>query len=351
VEEGEEQTHHHRRGASIVDVTDLALQMRRKVRSYVRSVSENIRLVGILAESSVRGSRDDAEVYSERIRETFEEDGLAYELHRCQAIEPADVEAAIRHMNERPDVHGILVFYPIFKHLQQRKGPYLNQLTGVYYKTYDDYFRDVVSPAKDVEGLCGRHRDLYLKSGPSMFRARGLDHRLNHNEVYIPCTVSAVLNILETYHPLTGPPDQRWKGCTVTVINRSIILGRPLAALLALQGASVFSVDEHSILQFGEGKTRRCSDTMTMEQCVERSQAVVTGVPGADFRLPPAAIQPGTTVIDVSEQGNVDEETVLQRPDVKLIHHVGKVTVAALEENLIRLHQRSVSDRNKRRTS
>jgi hypothetical protein len=38
----------------------------------------------------------------------------------------------------------------------------------------------------------------------------------------------------------------------------------------------------------------------------------------------------------------VCENTILNRPDVKLIPHVGKVTVAALEQNLIRLHQRAL---------
>lgn len=315
-----------------VDVTDIATRMRDEVRTYTRQRSEEVRLVGVMAHNGPE--RVDAEEYSARISETFAEDGIQYEVCRCKGEEPADVEAAVRALNDRSDVHGILIFYPIFKIMEKEKGPYLNRITGVHYKTHDDWIRDRVAPEKDVEALCHDNNARYL------FRARATDRA--KNEVYIPCTALAVNHILEAHHDFDLQGPDRWRGVTVTVINRSEIFGRPLAALLALKGANVYSVDDKSILLFMHGgRMRRCTG-MTLDDCLQQSSIVVTGVPSESFRLPSDSITTGSTVVDVSEFSNVCEHTVLNRPDIKLIPHVGKVTVAALEQNLIRLHQRAL---------
>jgi 5,10-methylene-tetrahydrofolate dehydrogenase/methenyl tetrahydrofolate cyclohydrolase len=388
----------------IVDVTDLADKMRQKVRAYVKSrAGTEIRMVGIIANaatdpndcSSSLRRVEDAETYSQTIQTKFHEDGLHYEVHRCSGDSPEAVEAAIHRMNyARPDVHGILVFYPIFQqrtarynrpassstgseskdissyylntatgvHYRKAAPPYyLNPDTGVYYKTVDDYLRDRVISSKDVEGLCRDSKSIWH------FRARGGRNR-SPNEVYIPCTVTAVLKILETYHlrldvdgeghsgtdltllhPLiisSNDQQQRWAGIVVTIINRSSILGRPLAALLALAGATVYSVDERSIIQFQSGgRMRRCSKDLALHDCLQRSSVVVTAVPGDTFELDCDAIADFTTVVDVSEQSNVDADRLLrQREGISLISSVGKVTVAALEHNLIRLHNMAVHD-------
>jgi len=113
---------------SMVDVTPLAMRMREQVRSYVKQ-APTIRLVGLMAQRGCEQAG--SELYSEVIGDTFAEDGIQYEVYRCQGEEPADVETAIQELNARSDVHGILIFYPIFKKLEKQKGPYLNPLTGV----------------------------------------------------------------------------------------------------------------------------------------------------------------------------------------------------------------------------
>ena len=45
----------------------------------------------------------------------------------------------------------------------------------------------------------------------------------------------------------------RLHGKTITIINRSETVGRPLAALLANDGAVVYSVDVHDLLLFHRG--------------------------------------------------------------------------------------------------
>ncbi|CAB9507162.1 Methylenetetrahydrofolate dehydrogenase [NAD(+)] [Seminavis robusta] len=348
------------RNNRIVDVSGLADQMRQEVRDYTGQLQlqqrRPIRLAGIFATQAMTESqRVEAEVYATHISQTLQEDGLAYEHVECRGSQPADVDAAIQKMNQRSDVHGILVYYPIFKnmrHQHNRPRQYLNASTGVYYKSCDDYLRDRVHPAKDVEGLGHGYNSRYH------FRARA--RRGDHSNIYVPCTALAVARILETYHPLEHHPNgNAWKDVTVTVVNRSEIFGRPLAAMLALKGAHVFSVDENSILKFcPNGRMKRLShldhhqhpQAVSLEWCLQQSNIAVTGVPSPQFSLPLDALlaekssssDTAVTIVNVSEFDNVMEEDVLERPDddnITFIPSVGKVTVAALEHNLLNLHK------------
>lgn len=63
----------------------------------------------------------------------------------------------------------------------------------------------------------------------------------------------------------------------------------------------------------------------------------MTGVPTKDYRLPTEWIAPHSTIVNVSSFKNVDEEALLQIPGIVYVPRVGKVTVAMLERNLMRL--------------
>lgn len=329
------------RPAGIIDVTDLAQRMRASVREYTASLGENrVKLLGILAHDGRH--RSDAELYSELIAETCYEDGIEYEECRVLAETPSDVEKAIKSGNQRYDVDGILVYYPIFKKrlspfYRDERGPYKNILTGVYYKTYDDYLRDLVCRTKDVEGLCQEYNARWL------FRARGKESvagsNIDDSKLY-PCAAASVFRILETYHASSIP--NSWEGTVVTIVNRSEIFGRPLAAMLANAGATVYSVDIDSILLFRDGgRMRRCHHSSeTLELCVRKSSVIVSGVPCPDFSISCEWIKEGSTFVNVSEYPNVCEKSLLDVSGVQYIPHVGKVTIAVLEQNLIELSQR-----------
>jgi methylenetetrahydrofolate dehydrogenase (NAD+) len=64
---------------------------------------------------------------------------------------------------------------------------------------------------------------------------------------------------------------------------------------------------------------------------------VITGVPTKQYRLPTEWVAPNTTVVNVSSYKNVDEDALLTIPGVVYVPMVGKVTVAMLERNLMRL--------------
>lgn len=316
-----------------------------------------IKLVGVLATTTTHKSCDENDThgnerYSEQILTSCTADGIIYEPWRVPPTKDA-LERAIHHANERLDVHGVLVFYPIYDKLLDdgeakpfnSRGPNKCETTGVYYKSMDCYFRDLVSPHKDVEGYC--RKALRMKQPGSN---EGGDHSLvscaaepndatislaEYGPIY-PCTALAVYRILESLHAT----DRRFDKTTITIINRSEVLGIPLATMLSNQGATVYSVDINSILQFSpDGKIRREPSTTTVDTCVRQSSAVVSGVPSTEFLVPTEWISDNTTVVNVATESNFDEETIYNVPGVTYVPHVGRVTVAALEYNLICLHR------------
>lgn len=207
--------------------------------------------------------------------------------------------------------------------------------------SHDDFLRDTISVEKDVEGLCHRYRTNLYRN------VRFLDYPRDTQKCLLPCTALSVMKIIEHLKPYNRyynhefPVGRRMEGQTVTIINRSEIVGRPLAAMLANDGAQVYSVDVDSIylLLGSAGRMHACDPTDTVESCVRKSTIVVTGVPSKSYRLPIEWIQPNTAVINVSSYKNVNEQALATIPGVVYAPMVGKVTVAMLERNLMRLYQ------------
>lgn len=140
---------------------------------------------------------------------------------------------------------------------------------------------------KDVEGLS--HQYLF-----NMYQnIRFLDPARLQKSI-LPCTPLAIIKILEfigVYNSIL-PYGNRLFGRTITIVNRSEIVGRPLAALLANDGANVYSVDITGIQHFtrGEGICKRQHQVheteLTLEEVVPRSDVVVTGVPSPGYKFP-----------------------------------------------------------------
>ena len=210
--------------------------------------------------------------------------------------------------------------------------------------------RDTVSYKCDVEGLCHEYRSNLYRN------IRYVDFPSNTKKCVLPCTALSVVKILDslpTCYDKSKPIGRHMEGKVVTIINRSEIVGRPLAAMLANDGADVYSIDIDSIYLFRGGKLHKCEGE-TPESCVRQSNIVVTGVPTKNYRLPSDWVQPNTTVVNVASFKNVNEDEILQIEGVQYIPMVGKVTVAMLERNLMRLFynfhhpDRQYEDRNKK---
>ena len=315
-----------------------------------------IKLVGILSHDGDARGMYGNETYSEQIAHSCRADGIAYELWRV----PSSVEAlerAIRHANERLDVHGILVFHPVFDvsiHSAETTGKtYKCRSTGVYYRSMDDYFRDLVAPHKDVEGYSRKRLRIQTPetNGSSIAVGDGYEETTatsNDLGPVYPCTALAVFKIIEAFHARNTSAStgsavgnaKQFENAVMTVINRSEVLGLPLAHMLANQGATVYSVDADSVLRFlPDGKVRRERAATTVARCLRASSVVVSGVPSPAFRVPPAW-RAGATLINVAPESNFDAGAVRDGArGVTYVSHVGRVTVAALEYNLMCLHK------------
>lgn len=209
--------------------------------------------------------------------------GFEFQLRE---VDREDLEEHILAANNDNAVHGIIVYYPIFN---SRQDQYLQQITDV---------------SKDVEGLS--HRYIF-----NMYQnIRFLDEARLQKSV-LPCTPLAVVKILEylrVYNTIL-PYGNRLFGHSITVVNRSEVVGRPLAALLANDGACVYSVDVTGVQQFtrGEGiKNRRHEviekDGWGLEDCVPLSDVVISGVPGEKFKFPTRLLRDGAVCINFSSE-------------------------------------------------
>jgi len=133
-------------------------------------------------------------------------------------------------------------------------------------------------------------------------------------------------------------------GKTVAVVNRSEVVGRPLAAMLANDGAIVYSIDIDSVYIFkrtdGRGQLEIPPKGTTAETALRQADIVILGVPSPNYTLPVSWVKENAVVINVAFYKNVNEKELLaERPGVRYLSQVGKITVAMLERNLLRLYE------------
>ena len=129
-----------------------------------------------------------------------------------KVILPADVsqeefDQEFKNVNEDESIHGILLFRPLPKHLDNEKA------------------RQMLNPAKDIDGCT----DLSLAG---VFT--------NTKTGFPPCTAQAAMEILHYY----GIPI---KGRKAAVIGRSLVVGRPVAMMLMHENATVVNCHTRTI--------------------------------------------------------------------------------------------------------
>ncbi|EON62019.1 methylenetetrahydrofolate dehydrogenase (NAD+) [Coniosporium apollinis CBS 100218] len=284
-----------------------------EVAEGLEQVSKPPLLVGFLSSTDPA-----ARIYADWTGRTCRENGFEFQLRE---VDREELEDAIMAANNDDSVDGIMVYYPIFG-------------TG-----QDRYIQQTVDVSKDVEGLTDRYvRNMY-------HNVRFLDEEKQCKSV-LPCTPLAVVKILEylqIYNTFL-PYGNRLHGHTITVINRSEVVGRPLAALLANDGACVYSVDIGNVQQFTRGaglreKKHKVMDDpkWTLENRLPLSDVVISGVPGDKFKVPVHLLREGAVCINFSSEKNFDPE-VKQKASI-YVPAIGKVTIVVLLRNLLRIVQ------------
>jgi len=201
----------------------------------------------------------------------------------------AELTALISDLNSQSAVHGILLQLPLPAHLDA-----VYALAGI-------------SPEKDVDGLTPAYvnRLFYYKAS------------------LVPCTAKGIMALLHRYEvPISG--------AHVVVINRSMLVGRPLYQLLLGEDATV---------------TVCHSKTRNLPEISRDADIVVTAVGRRPtFTLTADMVKEGAVVIDVAMNrvegrmvGDADFEPVAAKASyiTPVPGGVGPMTVAMLLENTV----------------
>ncbi|KAJ3361431.1 hypothetical protein GGF32_007355 [Allomyces javanicus] len=296
----------------------IAAKFQDEVREGVRLAVEQSggvvpTLVGFLANHDPA-----AATYAEWTGKACAEVGIKFDLRK---VERTQLEDELMAANVDPNVHGIMIYYPVFGSSQ------------------DQYLQNIVSPAKDVEGLCHTYRyNMY-------HNVRFLDPPANAKKCIIPCTPLAIVKVLEhlhIYNPML-PYGGRLYGKTIAIVNRSEVVGRPLAALLANDGARVLSVDIGDVIEFhrGTGLQHRqhqvMETTLSADEALRQADVVITGVPSPNYKVDTSLLKDGVVAINFSSARNFNGDEVKKRAAM-YVPSIGKVTVAMLQRNLLRLY-------------
>ncbi|KAK3330423.1 hypothetical protein B0H66DRAFT_469136 [Apodospora peruviana] len=256
--------------------------------------------------------------YADWSKKTCEENGFNFDLRK---VDKEVLEDAIVAANQDDSVDGIIVYYPIWAQNHQQ----------------DRYIQETVALTKDVEGLCHTHLfNMY-------HNVRFLDPPTNHKKSILPCTPLAIVKALEhlqIYNPILAYGNRLF-GKTITVINRSEVNGRPLAALLANDGATVYSVDINGVQVFTRGSGIRAprhkvldKEGWGLKDVLPLSDVVIGGVPTENFKVPTELIRDGAVCINFSSYRNFDGPAVKEKASI-YVPSIGKVTIAVLLRNLV----------------
>jgi len=190
------------------------------------------------------GENKSADAYIKGVLRTSEKLGVEVQLMRlADNISTKDVIQKIEKINNDESIHGLMIQMPLPKTLDQEKV-----INAIDYK-------------KDIDSMTDKNLGMVLKG-----KTDGL----------MPCTPMAVLETLDYYNiDVTG--------LDVTVIGRSNIVGKPVAALLTNRGATV---------------TICHSRTKDLQKKTKNADLIIVAVGKKDF-LTKEMVRPDSIVIDV----------------------------------------------------
>jgi methylenetetrahydrofolate dehydrogenase (NADP+)/methenyltetrahydrofolate cyclohydrolase len=228
--------------ARTIDGKAVAARVREQVAGEVGEVSERLGRRPGLATVLV-GDDPASHVYVRNKREACEEAGMA-SIHRELSAEVSQEElvATVGELNAAEDVDGILVQLPLPEGIDQ------------------DAVVDRIDVAKDVDGLTAASAGLLAQGRPGL----------------VPCTPSGVMELL-------ADAGTAVEGAEAVIVGRSILVGRPLSALLLNADATV---------------TICHSRTRDLAETCRRADVLVAAVGRPRF-VEGDWVKPGATVIDV----------------------------------------------------
>jgi methylenetetrahydrofolate dehydrogenase (NADP+)/methenyltetrahydrofolate cyclohydrolase len=197
------------------------------------------------------GEHEDDLAYERGVLKRFEGLGIKVVVYPfAEEIGQEEFEKELRIINELSSVHGILLFRPLPKTLDEEP------------------VKKLIDPDKDVDCMC-------LENFAKVFTG--------DDTGYPPCTPAGVMELLKFYGIAL-------KGREVALVGRSLVVGKPLAMLL---------LSEHATVTICHSRTE------DLPAVCRRADIVIAAV-GVAGMVKKEFIKPGAVVIDVGI--NVDDE-------------------------------------------
>lgn len=265
-------------------------ELSKKIRGQVKEEVEVLNKKGIYPKLAVIMVGEDpaSKVYVKNKSKACNEAGIEYEEFILnENIEMDELLSLIENLNNRKDIHGILLQSPIPKHLDIDKA----------FETID--YR------KDVDG----------------FHPINIGKLALNKQTFISCTPHGVMKMLEEY-------EIELKGANVVILGRSNIVGKPLAQCLLNKDATV---------------TICHSKTKNIEEITRNADILISAIGKPKF-VTANMVKEGAVVIDVGINrletgivGDVDFEEVSKKAShiTPVPGGVGPMTIAMLLHNVV----------------
>lgn len=244
----------------VIDCKQLATTVKDSVREQVSLCKRAPHLLVITV-----GQDPASEIYVKNKKRAAESVGIEVEhITFSETASQEMLESFVEMKGQNPNVDGILVQLPLPNHLETAQ------------------IMDKIPKSKDVDG----------------FTWRNLGHALINAPHHVACTPKAILHIIKQEFT-------NLDGLTVTILGRSNIVGKPLAAELINSGATVTVCNS---------KTKK---DFVVNACQQSDIVVVaTGVPKLigyeELKNTSLVIDVGINKIGNTIQGDVDADDLKQ---------------------------------------
>lgn len=237
------------------------------------------------------GARPDDLAYERGAKKRMELTGI-----ECRVVELAEdisqqeLEEKFQEINTDPSVHGILLFRPLPAHLDEEP------------------LKMMIHPYKDVDCM----------SPVNMAKVFSGDET-----GHAPCTAEAVMEMLAHY-------DVDLTGKKVTIVGRSMVVGRPLSMLMLKKHATVTICHTRT-----KNLVKTCADAEVLVAAAGKAKMVTADMVGEGAIVADVGI-------NVDEEGNlcgdVDFDAVAEKASYisPVPRGVGSVTTSVLAKHVVK---------------
>ncbi len=271
----------------VIDGRSLAKKVEEEVKTGVEALKAEKGVTPGLATILV-GEDPASKMYVRLKHKACERTGIHAEDHNLQAsISQEELIAHIQQLNQRKDIHGILLQLPLPRHLNDKEA----MLS--------------IDPGKDADG----------------FHPYNMGNLLIGNEGLVPCTPKGVIRAMEEH-------GIQIQGKHAVVVGHSNVVGKPMAAMLINRNATV------SVCHVF---------TQDLKQYTLDADILVVGT-GVKHLIKADMVKEGAVVFDVgiTEEdgkvyGDVDFENVIKKASLitPVPGGVGPMTISILMQHVL----------------